>query len=245
MSTRNPARERFVTEAFRAGARDALGVPAAVVAAGMVGFGAFALEHGMSLPLALACTAGIWALPGQMVLLETHASGAPGYLTVLAVLITNARFLPITLSLMPLIREPRYGRLTLYALAQLNSMTGWTWAMRACVDMPQRERIPYFAGFAGACWSVCIVATGASYLVAGGFPPELRVGLVFLAPLYYLVILIGDARTSLAIIALACGALAGPLCYLVSAQWSVLLAGVVGGTAAYGIDRLYRRRSHA
>lgn len=67
------------------GARDALGVPAAVLAAGMLGFGALAFESGLNLVLAVACTAGIWALPGQIVLIEMHVAGAPGSLTVLAV----------------------------------------------------------------------------------------------------------------------------------------------------------------
>jgi predicted branched-subunit amino acid permease len=71
--------------ARRLGVRDALGVPAAVLAAGMMGFGALALESGLSLMIALACTAGIWALPGQIVFIEMHISGAPSALTVLAV----------------------------------------------------------------------------------------------------------------------------------------------------------------
>ncbi|HEV7803945.1 MAG TPA: branched-chain amino acid ABC transporter permease, partial [Burkholderiales bacterium] len=73
--------------------RDALGVPAAVLAAGMLGFGALAFESGLNLALALVCTAGIWALPGQIVLIEMHAAGAPGLLTVMAVMLTGTRFL--------------------------------------------------------------------------------------------------------------------------------------------------------
>ena len=110
MSTAQPARESFFSAPFRAGVRDAIGVPAAVLAAGMIGFGAFALEHGLSLGLALACTVGIWALPGQIVLLEMHAGGASGLLTVLAVALTSARFLPMAMTLMPLVRHPRYSR---------------------------------------------------------------------------------------------------------------------------------------
>src|SRR5688500_12031278 len=161
MSTGNPASAHSVSAAFFEGTKDALGVPAAVLAAGMIGFGAFALEHDLSLWLALACTAGIWALPGQIVLLETHASGAPGYLTVLAVLVTNARFLPMTMSLLPVIRHPRYGRSSLYVLAQLISMTGWAWAMRACPGMVQARRLPCLCGFAAGARAVHLVATGA------------------------------------------------------------------------------------
>ena len=43
MSTRYPVREPVLSAAFLEGVKDALGVPAAVLAAGMIGFGAFAL----------------------------------------------------------------------------------------------------------------------------------------------------------------------------------------------------------
>ena len=91
--------ERY-SKARSAGVRDALGVPGAVIAAGMAGFGALAFESGLSLPLAVACTAGVWALPGQIVLVEMHFAGAPGALTVLAMMLTGARFLPMTIALM-------------------------------------------------------------------------------------------------------------------------------------------------
>lgn len=222
--------------------RDALGVPAAVLAAGMLGFGALAFESGLSLALALACTAGIWALPGQIVLIEMYVTGAPGAVTVLAVMLTGARFLPMAVSLMPVLDDPRRRRATVYAAAQLLAMTSWAWTMRRCSDMPRQARLPYFIGFAGACWVVCLVATAAGFYLAGSFPPLLRLGFLFLSPVYFVVLLIGDARTPLAIVALACGAIAGPLSHLVDPQWSVLSAGLIGGTAAYLIQRRVRQR---
>ena len=36
---------------------------------------------------------------------------------------------------------------------------------------------------------------------------------------------------------LACGAVAGPLAYLAAPEWSVLLAGLAGGSLAYFILR--------
>lgn len=224
-----------------AGARDAGGVPAAVLAAGMIGFGAFALDYGFNLWMAMLCTAGIWALPGQIVLLEMHSNGAPGYLTVLGVMLTGARFLPMTMSLMPVIRHPRHSRPTVYLAAHLVAMTGWAWAMRRCPEMPQERRLPYFIGFATACWAVSIVATAAGYFLAGWFPAPLRLGFVFLTPVYFFVILVGDARTPLAAWALACGAAAGPLFHLMSPEWSVPLSGLVGGTLAYFIQKKHGR----
>lgn len=73
----------------------------------------------------------------------------------------------------------------------------------------------------------------------------MRVGLAFLAPVYFFVLLIGEARSALAVWALACGALAGPLIYMASPQWSVLLSGVLGGTLAYFIHKRYRSHGRA
>ncbi len=228
-------------DAVLAGVRDASGVPAAVLAAGMIGFGAFSLEYGFSIWLALACTAGIWALPGQVVLLETISSGAPGYLTVFVVALTGARFLPMTMALMPIVRRPGGSHWTVYLVAQLIAMTGWAWAMQRCPAMPQAQRMPYFTGFAAACWLISITATAAGYWLAGSFPEPMRLGFVFLTPVYFFVILVGDVRTALAAWALACGAVAGPLIHLASPQWSVLLSGLGGGTLAYLIHRNYGR----
>jgi hypothetical protein len=58
-----------------------------------------------------------------------------------------------------------------------------------------------------------------------------------MVPIYYLLILTGAVRERVAALGLACGALAGPLAYLATPQWSVLLAGLGGGTAAYLILR--------
>lgn len=222
--------------------RDALGVPAAVLAAGMLGFGALAFESGLSFLLAVACTAGIWALPGQIVLIEMHASGAPGPVTVLAVMLTAARFLPMSISLLPVVRDSASSRASLYAAAQFLAMTSWAWTMRRCTDLPREVRLAYFIGFAGTCWAVGTIATAAGYFLAGSFPPLLRLGFVFLNPVYFVVLLIGDARTTLAAVALACGAVAGPLLHLVNPQWSVMLGGLLGGTAAYVIQRMLKRR---
>ena len=229
-------------DARRAGIRDALGVPGAVLAAGMLGFGALAFESGFNVFLAVACTAGIWALPGQIVLVEMHLSGAPGALTVLAVMLTSARFLPMAVSLMPVIRDRRWSRTTVYAAAQLIAMTSWAWTMRRCADMPREARLAYFIGFAGTCWALGSVATIVGYYVAGAFSPLMRLGFLFLNPVYFVVLLIGDARTAIAVCSLVCGALAGPLMHLVNPQWSVLLGGLVGGTAAYALERAWRRR---
>jgi predicted branched-subunit amino acid permease len=208
----------------------------------MLGFGALAFASGFDVWLSIACSAGIWALPGQIVLIEMSLAGAPGVATVIAVMLTAARFFPMTLAFMPHVRDPQYNRLTVYGAAHLLSMTSWAWTMRRIPDMPRDERLAYFIGFAGTCWAVSIVATAAGYYLAGSFPPLLRLGFLFLNPLYLVVLLVGDARTALAFAALACGAIAGPLLHVVSPEWGVLLTGLVGGTVAYFVQRAWNTR---
>jgi predicted branched-subunit amino acid permease len=79
----------------------------------------------------------------------------------------------------------------------------------------------------------CLVATAVGYALADSMPPLVRQGLVFVGPLYFILILTGETRTRHGIAALACGGVAGPLIYTVAPEWSVLLGGLVGGTIAF------------
>ena len=113
--------------------------------------------------------------------------------------------------------------------------------MRRCPDLPPGERLPWFVGFALTNWVCCLVATAIGYALADSLPPLVRQGLVFVGPLYFVLILTGETRTRHGVLALACGAVAGPLIHLASPQWSVMLGGVVGGTVAWGLNRSMQR----
>lgn len=231
------------TPGWRLGVQDAFGVRAAVVGAGFIGYGSLAEEYGLSIAHSLFATVAIWALPGQLILIEMHAIGAAAIAIVLASTLSGARFLPMNLSLLPLIRDPRHDRTRIYLIAQLVSMSGWAIAMRRAPDLPSEERVPYLVGFQLTCMAAGAACAVAGHLLTGALPPLVRMGLVFLAPAYFLVILVAELRTRLAAIAVFCGAVAGPLFYIANPQWSVILAGVVGGTAAYFIQKAYGKRA--
>ena len=95
--------------AFRSGVREALGAPAAVLAAGCIGYGSLAAEHGYSVAQIIFATAAIWALPGQLILLEMSAVSASAIAVIAAVALSSARFLPMTMSMIPVVRNRRYG----------------------------------------------------------------------------------------------------------------------------------------
>ena len=159
---------------WRLGVRDACGIPVAILAAGFVGYGSLAGEYGLSIAHSVFASMAIWALPAQLILVEMHSIGAASVAIVIAATLSGARFLPMTMSLMPLIRDPRYGKATVYFAAQLISMIGWTMAMRRCPDLPFEQRLPYLIGFQLVCISVAAVSAATGHLLAGGLPPLSR-----------------------------------------------------------------------
>lgn len=230
--------------ALRAGAREALGVPAAVLGAGFLGYGSLAGDAGYSIWLTLTATLAIWALPGQLVLMEMHAREAAFLATVFAVSLSAARFLPMTLTLMPLMRGgSRVRRLWQFLLAaQLVSMTTWAVAMRRFEEMDVDARWHYFLGFSAVCIGSSMLFAVIGQLLIGALPPLARYGLALLTPLYFFVTLVGEARTRTAIAALVCGAGVALVLHAYSPAWSLFGAGFIGGTIAWAWQGSHVRR---
>lgn len=219
--------------AWRQGLREAFGTPAAVLGAGYIGFGALARDADFSLLLSLVSTLTIWALPGQIALIELRTLGTALPALVLAVMLTSARFFPMTAALLPALRHPRWRGWHYYLVGHFVAMTGWAVAMRRCPQMPPEERLPYFLGFAVMLWLACAGGTVLGFYLSHLFSERVTLGLVFLNPMYFVLILTGETRSRLGVAALLCGATAGPLLHLLVPQWSLILGGLLGGTAAF------------
>ena len=236
-----------MTPSTRKGVRDgvfhAAGIPALVLAAGYAGFGALAAGHGLSFAGTLFSTLFIWALPGQLILVEMHTVGAPFFAVLLTVIFSGARFLPMTVVLMPLLREAKAKPAHYYAAAQFVSMTGWAWAMARFPSVPPEERMGYFFGFTLTLLASATTATMLGFIAGDTLPPMAKLAFVFMSPMYFLLILAGGSNNALGYLAIVAGAVAGPLVHLVSPQWSVIVAGFIGGSLAYAAHRAWRTRA--
>lgn len=228
--------------ALRVGVLDALGAPAAVLAAGYVGYGALASGLDFPLLLIVASSLLIWALPGQLIMIEMYALSAQFALIVVAVVLSAMRFLPMTTVLSTMLQHPRYVGWPMYASAHLIAMTGWAAAVNRCPQLPAAQRLPYFVGFALVLWVASAVASAVGYFVADQMSDVVKLGLVFMNPIYFLLILTGETRAVLGRLSLAAGAITGPIAYVLAPQWSVLAAGLIGGSAAYAVHRWRRQR---
>lgn len=216
--------------------RAAVGAPALVLGASYVGFGAFVHQSGLTLAQGLASTVTGWALPGQIALIEIFAVGGSIFAAAIAVGLANARLLPMVVTLMPILRLGEGGakpRLIHYLAAHFIALTGWAVAMQRSPNMPPDQRLPFFLGFTLVIWSATVFATALGFFLVGVLPLPVTLGLVFLNPLYFMLLFVGDLARKERGLALVIGAVMGPVLHVVSPDWGLLVTGLLGGSIAF------------
>ena len=204
--------------------------------------GTLARASGFDLGQSMATTGFVWALPGQIVLVEQVASGAGILSVIAAVALTNARLLPMTVTLLPTLSDNRWPRRFYFLAAHFIAVTAWTVSMQSQGVMPQRERLPYFLGLGLTLFAITLTATFAGYFLVGLVPRSVGLGLVFLNPIYFMLMFVAEFRMPLRALALIFGAIAGPLFQFLGPDWGLLAAGLLAGTAALFADEFRRRR---
>lgn len=228
-------------QTLRIAARDALGFPAIMLLASMTGFGSLARESGLTLGMALSTTAGIWGLPGQVALAEMHAAGVSAVFVILAVSLANARFFPMAVSFIPLMRGGvrRYG--WMFALVQLLSINSWAAGLKRFPDLDVSQRPRYYVAFAAICMTAGLFGTALGYYGIGAMSRPAALGLIFLNPLFFAVLLAGT-RLGPAVSAMLIGIPLGPLFHWLSPEWGLLATGLVGGSLAFWMHHSWGRR---
>ena len=225
------------------GAKDAFGVPAAILFAGMLGFGAMGQANGLDIWLTSATSFFMFALPGQVVLVEMLVLSASGVTIAIAVTLTATRFFTMCLTLFPQFPEKQRSSFY-YLVVHLVAMTAWAVSMRDFPKMKPEERLSYFTGFAFVCWAVSTPATVLGYLVAGQVPSYINLGLVFINPLFFL-LTFTEVKPRANRMAILLGGPIGLLSYLWFPDYSLLIAGLFGGTIAYVVDKHFWNGQHA
>jgi predicted branched-subunit amino acid permease len=225
------------------GAKDAFGAPAAILFAGMLGFGAMGQANGLDVWLTSATSFFMFALPGQVVLVEMLVLSASGVTIAVAVTLTATRFFTMCLTLFPQFPEKQRSSFY-YLVVHFVAMTAWAVSMRDFPKMKPEDRLSYFTGFAFICWAVSTPATVLGYMVAGQVPSYINLGLVFINPLFFL-LTFTEVKPRANRIAILLGGPIGLLSYLWFPDYSLLIAGLFGGTIAYLVDKHFRNRQHA
>ncbi|MEM7169993.1 MAG: AzlC family ABC transporter permease [Pseudomonadota bacterium] len=220
-----------------------LGVPGLILGTTFIGFGSLVRESGIALWMGLFSTATAWAVPGQLALVELYAIGASSVTIVAAVALTNARLLPMSVVLLPELRSPGAAPWKYYLAAHYIAVTGWALAMKHCPTMPPEQRLSFFTGLTLTLWSLSLFGTAIGFFLAGSLPNHVTIGLVFMNPIYFMLIFASDLAHRARTLAMVFGAVAGPLMYLATPDWGLLLTGLIAGSVAFVLDRIWQRRN--
>ncbi|WP_445681076.1 AzlC family ABC transporter permease [Radicibacter daui] len=224
------------------GLRHAMGSPLIVLGASYVGFGSLVRSSGIPLPAGLLSTILGWALPGQVAAVELYGIGASLLAIMAAVALVNVRMMPMVIALMPFLRRPGVPRWQYVAAAHLIAVTSWVNSMQRCPQLPPEQRMPYMLGIGASLWSAMVFFTWVGYAITNELPASVSLGLVFLNPLYFMLVLVSDLRQRARALAIGLGAVAGPFTYMLSPEWGLLFCGFGAGTLAFAVDRLLAAR---
>ncbi len=226
-------------QAYRIGISDGSRLPAALLIISLMGFGSLCRESGLSLDFAVVQLITMWAMPGQIAFVELYATGNSMFAIVLAVAMANARFMPMTATLMPLLRPGMRQPAWLYAMSHLVSFNAWVWVLRRCPELPPGRRATYYMGFVTMTFLAGMAGTLAGYLLAGMVPGNVTLAMVFVNIVYF-VLMLADARGLATLLAVMAGAIAGPLLHMATSDWGLLISGVIGGTLAFVVAHAWR-----
>ena len=227
--------------ALASGARIVFSVPGFVMAASFLGFGALVrgLETGL-LP-GLLSTLFVWALPGQVVLVNMYAEGAAFLAVAAAVTLTAVRLLPMVILVITRVRVDGAPRWPLYLLAHFIAVTIWRIAEEGLEERDRPQRLPWLLGVGLTLMVGMLAMTTAGYFLAQSLPPLLGACLIFLTPSFFFISLFASARLPMDYLAIAAGAMIGPAVYQRYPDFDLLIGGLAGGTLAYLITRLSGR----
>jgi predicted branched-subunit amino acid permease len=228
------------SDAFWSGMRDATGAPAMVLFAGMVGFGAMGRTNGVDGWFTVLSSFLMFALPGQVVLMEMVITGSSVIAIALAVTLTSTRFVTMTVTLFPQLHEKDRNR-HLYATVHLLAMTAWAVSMKEFSSIEVKHRLSYFVGLGLLCWLISVPGTILGYILAGFVPAAVTLGLVFINPLFFL-LTFTEVKPWINRIAICLGCLLGPFFTMLDRDSSLLTTGVIAGVIAYVIDRKWIRK---
>ena len=237
--------ERSTLAWFLTGARGIFSLPAIILMLSFVGFCSLTVQAGIPPEQVVFMTGIVWALPAKVILVSSILSGASLATAFLAVTLSSVRLMPMVAALVPELRGSKTPTWLLLVLSHFVAITAWVFAMERVPKVPRDRRVAFFAGFGITLVVANMVLVGVVYHLVAEFPPLVAGCLFFLTPVYFLASIWHSARHPVIYVALAAGLVAGPLSYWIAPQFDILLAGLGGGTLAWGAERLWRPRREA
>jgi predicted branched-subunit amino acid permease len=224
--------------AFAYGLRAIVSVPAVLLFSAGLGFGALARDAGVSVLHTAIITGGMYALPNQVVLVDQLARNETLIAAAFAVALAGLRLLPMTVTLVPLLKgsrphASRPRRLFTTLAVHFVAVSPWIEAQRRLPAMPQDLRLAGHLGLGLAFWIAMMSGALTGYALAGSVPKAVAATLLFLTPIYFLLSLLATAGSRMDLLAVGLGCGMAPILYMAAPGFDLLATGLLGGTLAF------------
>ena len=213
--------------------------PAIALGASFIAIGALLKNLGFTIQESIFSTFLTYALPGSLVMAESMLIGASLINIFLAVWLVNSRLYPMTVSIMPLLKHESQPRWKYYLSCHFVAVSSWLILKSNYEEIEKNYRIDFWIGIGTATWLIAIFSTVLGYYAADFLNKDMIIGLTIVNPIYFMCAMISVMKTIQLSSAILLGAILGPIFYFISPEWSVLIGGVVAGTAAYLIGEKY------
>ena len=213
--------------------------PGIALGASFIAIGALLKNIGFTLEESIFSSFLIYALPGSLVLAESMIIGASLINIFLAVWLVNSRLFPMTVSIMPLLKHDSQPRWKYYISCHFVAVSSWLILKSNYEEIDRKYRIDFWIGIGTATWLIAIFSTVLGFYAADFLSKDMIIGLAIVNPIYFMCAMIGVMKTIQLSSAIILGAFLGPIFYLFSPEWSVLLGGLVAGSIAYFIGEVY------
>ena len=212
---------------------DALSAPCYALCITMAGFSAIARESGFDFMMALITSLGVWGMPGQVAFASLYSAGASLIIIFVAVSLANMRMLLMVISAADMMHLKSHD-LPVWKRVfwmQFLAITAWAHLGFAQQKYPSHLLLPYYQGFSITIFTFGILGTVMGFFLTDFLPPELLRVVIFVTPIYILLLII-NARQKANRLAVVFGGALSPTFFPFVGEWAILLAGLIGGTLA-------------
>tara|TARA_B100001093_G_scaffold62869_1_gene52812 strand:+ start:114 stop:818 length:705 start_codon:yes stop_codon:yes gene_type:complete len=222
-------------ELFFKGYRSILKADSPAIALGccFIAIGALLKNIGFNIQESIFSTMLIYALPGSLVMAESILVGASLVSIFIAVWFVNARLYPMAVSLFPLMMHDEQPKWKYYLSCHFIAVSAWLIMKSNYETIEKKDRVDFWIGIGSATWSVAVFSTIIGFYLSDYLNKDMLMGLAILNPIYFICMMVGAMKILQVTLSVLIGAILGPVFYFFSPEWSILLGGLIGGSAAY------------
>ncbi len=218
---------------FKSGCLAGFGIPGISLAASFFALGALFKNTGLNVTQSFLSTLIGFALPGQVVMAETLIVNGTLLNILIAVFLTNARLYPMTVNLVPVIRQKNRPRWHYYFLAHFIAVTSWVYMLSNYNRITKENRFNFFLGLGSTLWILSTISTVIGFFSAEIISKEIFVAVIFLNPIYFMCMIVSVLNKPHIVLTVFLSAILAPILFLLTPDWSVLFAGIIGGSISY------------